>query len=184
MRSDWTLADPAEEFYRKAVDEPSRASLGPRIRDREVLDEERANELISALRIVQLWRTRDRNLLSEVGSKVDFLLGICADTFEMLNRLRESYRPSNVVPLESLIGPYKLIRPILVVLDSIEGHTTATYYECEIFGEGETEFEALQDLRESIVQYYVQLRESSDSLGPLPQRHLQLLSDLILETNK
>ncbi len=147
----------------------------------EPLDEERAQTIVGILESVRLLGGEERVLLQDVSSKVNHLL----DRFEIfakqLGVTEKGYARTKVVPLETLTEKLAIRRPILAVIEHSEGSVTATYYECEVFGVGETEFEALDDLRQSLAEYYCQLKESPETLGPLPLRHLRILTQLILE---
>lgn len=59
----------------------------------------------------------------------------------------------------------KLREPLAVSLDYDESQVIAYCYDLDVFGYGETEIEALNDLRRTIVDLYFTLRESKRTLG-------------------
>lgn len=74
-----------------------------------------------------------------------------------------------------------LKRAIPVALEFWEGLVTARCHDLTEFGTGADEFEALDDLRASIVDLYSVLKADQGNLGPLAQRQLDYLEDIIRE---
>jgi len=64
----------------------------------------------------------------------------------------------------------KLKEPLAVFLESDDEQTIAFCHDLEVFGYGDTEGEALSDLRETIADLYFELSENCQKLGPLPQK--------------
>lgn len=72
----------------------------------------------------------------------------------------------------------KLVHPIPVFIETEGDIVIANYYATESYGYGDTEYEALDDLRLELVNLYEDLSEDVDHLGPLPQKwwnHLQTI---------
>jgi hypothetical protein len=65
--------------------------------------------------------------------------------------------------------------PIPVSIEVSEGQATACSYDLEQFGVGGDEFEALDDLRATIIELYHALK-NEPNLGPLPRRQLTYLA--------
>ncbi|MBI4466094.1 MAG: hypothetical protein HY656_01535 [Acidobacteria bacterium] len=149
--------------------------------EHEPLDDERAQMIVSVLETVRLWGGEERALLKEAVSRIEAVAETCTAIKNELGLSKGQRTPAKIVPVETLDEAFVLNRPILVVIEHSEGIVTATYYECEVFGEGETEFEALADLKQTFVEYYLQLRQSAETLGPLPAKHLRILSNLVCE---
>ena len=143
------------------------------------ISEDRAQILVRALEKIELLGGEEKALLADLSHKIDTVAKTCTVIRKHLEAREGTLPSSKIVPMESLEQGFTLRRPIYAVVEHSDGIVTATYYECEVFGEGETEFESLDDLRRCLVEYYCQLRGSSESLGPLPARHLRILSDLI-----
>ena len=73
----------------------------------------------------------------------------------------------------------ELIRPIPVFLE-YDGETViANYYDTESYGYGDSEYEALDELRLELAQTYLDLAEDADSLGPLPQQWWNNLQSIV-----
>ena len=75
----------------------------------------------------------------------------------------------------------KIIRDIPVLLEIYEDEVIAKFVDVEVSGFGETEYEALDNLKRNIVSIYYELKEDKDSLGPLPQKWLEILKNIIEE---
>lgn len=82
--------------------------------------------------------------------------------------------------LEDLKHPeLELTRPIPVFLE-YDGETAiANYYDTESYGYGESEYEALDELRLELTQTYLDLAEDANRLGPLPQQWWNNLQGII-----
>ena len=64
---------------------------------------------------------------------------------------------------------YKLKKPIPINLEHAEAVYIATNYDLELYGYGDSEQEAIEELRNSIIECYEDLKEE-DQLGPLPSK--------------
>jgi hypothetical protein len=78
----------------------------------------------------------------------------------------------------------RLRNPIAVSLEDDGVQTIASAYDLDLFGHGETEGEALDDLRRTIVDLYASLKESADTRGPLSQQVWEYLSDVVEELSR
>lgn len=77
-------------------------------------------------------------------------------------------------------GRYELHRDIPAALQSSEDGFTATFFDANIATGGDTEQEALDNLRSLIVDTFELLEsEPIEALGPEPQRQLNVLRSLI-----
>ncbi len=86
------------------------------------------------------------------------------DVRDLLAHLRRGY--PKPIPLENLRDPrYEVMRPIPVVLEVDEGQYIATWYDADLFGYGDIEQEALDDLCESIVSLWEVLKRESAAQG-------------------
>jgi len=97
--------------------------------------------------------------------------------------LQERYGlPPRILHLRSLADDrLRLIAPLPIVLQYGEESVTACSYDLEDFGVGATEFEALADLRATIVELYFSLREDQHRLGWQPRRDWAFLRSIIQE---
>jgi hypothetical protein len=66
-------------------------------------------------------------------------------------------------------------------LEDDGAQVVASAYDLDLFGYGETEGEALDDLRHTIVDLYLTLRENVTALGPLPDRVWDYLTNIVEE---
>lgn len=72
----------------------------------------------------------------------------------------------------------QLLHPIPVFIETEGDIVIANYYATESYGYGDTEYEAIDDLRLELVDLYEDLLADVDHLGPLPQKwwnHLQMI---------
>ena len=85
------------------------------------------------------------------------------------------------VPLESLApAPFRAKRPLTLVVSGSEDGFEASSFDLDLHGSGDTEGEALLDLKDVILETYERLTELDDEqLGPAQLRKKQLLSELI-----
>ena len=73
----------------------------------------------------------------------------------------------------------RLAGPLAVFVEDDGHQVIASSADLEVFGYGETEAEALEDLRRTICDLYVELQERPRDLGPLPQRVWDYLSEVV-----
>ena len=85
-----------------------------------------------------------------------------------------------IIPINSLRHhKYHLKSPIYITLEFAENEVLASLDDIEAFSHADTEFEAIDQLREEIIQTYEDLTSDRNNLGPLPQKWLQYLEGLI-----
>jgi len=58
-----------------------------------------------------------------------------------------------------------------------------TTYDLNMFGYGESEDEAIQDLCDAIVEYYEELEDNQNCLGKVPAQHKHFLDQMIQKCN-
>jgi hypothetical protein len=76
---------------------------------------------------------------------------------------------------------YILKQPLSVTLESEDSEIVASCYDINMYGCGDNEEEAIDDLCTVIVEYYESLKEDKEKLGCLPQKHWIYLSNVIEE---
>jgi hypothetical protein len=74
---------------------------------------------------------------------------------------------------------YRLTAPIFVALEFESDKVIASFDDIEAFAYADTEYEALAQLCEEIVQIYEDLREDRDNLGAMPSKWLSYLEEII-----
>lgn len=85
------------------------------------------------------------------------------------------------VPITSFAPePYEVIRHIPAVVQVCEGGFTAGFFDANIHASGDTEEEALCNLKSLILDVFESLQtESAANLGPEPARQLAVLREFI-----
>jgi len=97
---------------------------------------------------------------------------------------RRTSRPVAGRPLflYSLRHPLLRLRnPIAVSLIHDSEQVIAMAHDLDTFGYGDSDSEALDDLRRAVVDLHDTLKDNSASLGPLPQRIWEYLSEVVEE---
>jgi hypothetical protein len=85
-----------------------------------------------------------------------------------------------ILPLNSLKIPgYTLNKPVHITIETEGDAVIASLDDIEAFACADTEFEAVNDLCEEIVELYEDLRKDRESLGILPQKWLVFLDEVI-----
>lgn len=74
---------------------------------------------------------------------------------------------------------FKLKIPISILISQENGIFYAEPVDFEIYGEGETEKDAIHNLKEVIIVYFENLKQSKDKLSPKLRAKLKLLGRLI-----
>lgn len=94
---------------------------------------------------------------------------------------RRSLKPAHTVPLSFLGDPSLfLARPLHVVTEeSAVGAFIAASYDLDLAGQGETEFDALDDLRGQVLELFVTLREMRANLPKHLSAKLAFLESLL-----
>lgn len=96
---------------------------------------------------------------------------------KILNSLGNQWR---IVPINSLRHPkYHLKTPVYITIEFAENEVIASLDDIEAFAHADTEFEAIDQLREEIIQIYEDLVSDRENLGVLPKKWLQYLKGLI-----
>jgi hypothetical protein len=86
-----------------------------------------------------------------------------------------------IIPIQNLkSAEFALTRPLHVVLEeSADGLFSAGSYDLDLAGVGHSEFDALDDLREQIIELVRTLREHENALGKDMQEKLVFLRQLM-----
>ncbi len=88
---------------------------------------------------------------------------------------------SIIVPVSSLApSPYELIKPIPVVVQPGDGEFLATFFDANVNASGDTETEAVQNLKEIMLAVFAyQSKLPEDKLGPGPRQQFAVLKEFI-----
>jgi hypothetical protein len=100
---------------------------------------------------------------------------------DILPQIERHFQKKSIL-IYSLHSPsLKLKEPLAVHLEYDKKEVIVFCYDLDIFGYGETETEALKDLRKTITDLYYELKENKDNLGILPKQVWNYLSSIIEE---
>lgn len=85
-----------------------------------------------------------------------------------------------ILPLNSLKHPrYRLRVPMYISIEFENDQVIASLEDIEAFAYAETISEAIDCLCSEIIQIYEDLKENEEDIGPLPEKWLQFLEDII-----
>ena len=104
------------------------------------------------------------------------------DELRQLTTLLTCASSRRPILLYSLRHPHLgLVEPLSVALEYDEGQVVAYAPDLDLFGYGDTENEALDDLRCTVADLYYTLKQERGSLGPLSARVWDYLDHVIAE---
>ena len=102
---------------------------------------------------------------------------------QLLKKLEEaSSRPQSLmVAIETLAPePYNLLRPFTAVITGSGEEFEASLFDASVFASGDTEEDAIANLKDTLIDTYERLNElCDDQLGPGPLRQKHVLNKLI-----
>lgn len=102
---------------------------------------------------------------------------------QLLKKLDDaSSRPQSIlVPIETLAPePYELSRPLTAVITASGEEFEASVFDASIFASGDTEEDAVANLKNTLIDTYEMLNElGDDQLGPGPLRQKRVLNKLM-----
>jgi len=88
------------------------------------------------------------------------------DMLEMKELLADLRRYPKQIQLENLRNKhYELMHPISILLEEDDGQYAATWYDGDVFGYGDSEQEAIDDLCETITSTLEVLRKEVETYG-------------------
>lgn len=90
---------------------------------------------------------------------------------------------SNATIYELANSQYELTVPLQIVLEENQEETVARIPELNLYASADTDSEAINELKQEIIQLYEDLQSSDRKLGPLPESWLQTLRKLIIKKN-
>lgn len=101
---------------------------------------------------------------------------------EFTKELIRSFEKRKIIPLNTLKNDhYILEKPLYITLETEDGVVMVSLDDIEAFSYADTEYEAINQLSEEIVNLYKDLKEDRENLGPLPQKWLAFLEEVIRE---
>ena len=86
-----------------------------------------------------------------------------------------------VVPMTNFAPePFRLREPVWAVVQAVDDAFVATYFDANISTSGDTQEEAVANLKDLILDIYLDLDEEPvERLGPEPKRQLAVLRSVI-----
>jgi hypothetical protein len=76
--------------------------------------------------------------------------------------------------------PYELLKPLFISLQPVEMGFIAGWHDANIYSSGETEEEAVQNLKSQILDFFDSLSgEAPEKLGPEPKKQFSILGAFI-----
>ena len=101
---------------------------------------------------------------------------------EFTKELIRSFEKRKIVPLNTLKNDHYILKnPLYITLEIEDGVVIASLDDIEAFAYADTEYEAINQLSEEIVNLYKDLKDDRENLGPLPQKWLAFLEEVIRE---
>ncbi len=101
---------------------------------------------------------------------------------EFTKELIRSFEKRKIVPLNTLKNDHYILKnPLYITLEIEDGVVIASLDDIEAFAYADTEYEATNQLSEEIVNLYKDLKDDRENLGPLPQKWLAFLEEVIRE---
>jgi hypothetical protein len=89
-----------------------------------------------------------------------------------------------VVPLTTLTQPFEMVQQIPVTIEGDGEDFTATFVEANVSASGETEADAIANLKDSLLSSYELLENlPPNQLGPLPTRQWEILQNVVKRTD-
>lgn len=107
------------------------------------------------------------------------------DELRQLTALLTRASSRRPILLYSLRHPHlRLVGPLSVSLEYDGEQVIAHAPDLDLFGYGDTECEALDDLRCTVADLYYSLQEERESLGPMPAQVWDYLGHIIVEAEQ
>lgn len=104
------------------------------------------------------------------------------EQYKMLSKklINSIERHFKIVPINTLQHhKYKLIKPVYITIEMGKDFIIASLDDIEAFAYADTEFEAINQLCEEIINIYEDLQEDRENLGKFPKRWLAFLEEII-----
>jgi hypothetical protein len=121
-----------------------------------------------------------KDTLKDLNSKVEEIRRMLEAVLNKLNAF-EPHGTGVFVPIETFaLRRYEVLRPFTVVLIPSDEGFEACFYDANISSYGDTESEAIEGLKEILLDTFDRLNElKDDELGPGPKKQKEILNVLI-----
>jgi hypothetical protein len=151
-------------------------------KDYEPLDESRLR-IIEIQRGVSRTPRLDRMILEAVAKLRKEVSELRQKVDELTEIVRDTGRIYNTTIYDLGDNKYELSTPLQIVLEEGDEETVARIPELNLYASADTDSEAIQELKQEIIQLYDDLLGSERKLGPLPASWLQTLRNLVVKKN-
>ena len=129
-----------------------------------------------------------QNQVEELSSEVESIKNELVSCKEGINTIikeieeKPSVRNTIIFDLDEKL---ELLHAIPIVIEDYEDEVIAMFPEIEVFGSGFGESEAIMNLKNEIINLYIELKETPEKeLGRLPKSWKRVLSKVVKEIDK
>jgi len=135
--------------------------------------------------VVEHWHSKLYELINETTGyyKENLRISALENEIELLkNRITKlEENKSIIVPIETFAPEsYELLKPFHIVLQQDEDEFIASFFEANLGASGDTQGEAIDNLKDIIITTFGILKEHEKSqLGPGPLHQLEVLEEFI-----
>jgi len=113
------------------------------------------------------------NKVSNLQEKVEEISETLQDTVRIYN--------ATIYELNNL--KYMITTPIQIVIIEDEDEIVARMPELNLYATGDTDSEAIYELKQELIELYEDLNSTDNKLGPLPESWLNTINELIVRTD-
>ncbi len=124
------------------------------------------------------WERITANILTELNKKLSSLE---KQMTELATAVQNTSKICNATIYELNSSKYNLSMPVQIVLEEDQQETVARIPELNLYASGDTDSEAINELKEEVVNLYEELLSSDKTLGPLPKSWLYTLKRLLVK---
>ena len=125
----------------------------------------------------------DRAIYESLADLKEQVSNLQKQVAELTEAVEDTVKISNATIYELGDGQYELTTPMQIVLEEDQEETVARIPELNLYASADTDSEAINELKQEIINLYEDLQSSDRKLGPLPESWLQTLRKLIVKKN-
>jgi len=144
------------------------------------MDERKVEETDAEIskQISNLYITFDATrLVNKIGS----LEKEIARLTKLLQKKAQLEMGKNIVLSDLRSYKYYLDKPIYIYMEKVRTIYITSYYDVNLYAEGDCEEDAIENLCKQIIDYFEILKQESDKLGPVPAKHFMYLKQIVKE---
>lgn len=183
--------EPPQE--RRETNEPR---IGERLMEAQILEDYLKNALVASFAGFSVHQEAPRTALTEailsqsaklaeLSVRVSRIESVLNDVIKGIDVLRVQ-QPSFAVPINSLVPePYEVLKPFTLVVKPDGEEFQACFFDANLYGTGDTEEEAVSDLKSVLIETFERLSELKDNkLGPAMLRQKRVVMAHIQKDNQ